>query len=67
MKTVIFKDFVEWVMKQPEDRPVDMSEIHNHSECGCLMVQYGKEVLNLECPFRCGYDNWTTNFEEGSS
>lgn len=40
---VTLKEFIEWILRQDDDHPVDMDEIRPSDPCGCLMVQYGKE------------------------
>lgn len=44
MTTIVtLKEFIEWILQQDDDRPVNMSEIRHCDPCGCVMVQYGKE------------------------
>ena len=42
------EDFVDWIMAQDDSKPVNMSEINGDCQCGCVMVQYAKEVLHME-------------------
>lgn len=65
MKKIDTKEVVKWVMEQPDDRTVDMGESHWSPEdknfnCGCVMVQYGREVLGFEESFGCGISSWFT-------
>ena len=45
-------EFIDWTLKQPNDRPLSMNEILSSDKCGCLMVQFAKEVLQIEEPFQ---------------
>jgi hypothetical protein len=40
-------DFCNWVLAQPDDRKVNMGHTKGTDDCGCLMVQYGLEVLKI--------------------
>lgn len=57
MKIVETKDILEFVMAQPDDRPVDMGNNVANAKCGCVMIDYGREVLGFE-EFACGYSAW---------
>jgi hypothetical protein len=39
MKKYIKEQLIEWMFKQPDDRPVDMSTGYNKG-CGCLITQF---------------------------
>lgn len=56
-QTVSNKDFFNWIFAQNDDKPVVMIENDFDTECGCLMVQYGKEVLKIKFS-GCGYREW---------
>jgi len=41
----------DFIMAQPDDRPVKMSTNvfhHNKDKCGCLMVEYVKDLFEVE-------------------
>lgn len=64
MKIVTHKEIINWVNAQPADRPVIMME--NYSKCpiGCVMVQYGEEILQ-EKSFGCGFFCWEKDKPDG--
>lgn len=64
MITVTKQELVDWINAQPTDRPVNMSENYSRYETGCVMVQYGKEVLQ-EDDFGCGFFCWEKNKPDG--
>jgi hypothetical protein len=44
------KEMFDYIMKQPDDRPIDMLQCNvlpNSTECGCLMVEYTKDVFGI--------------------
>jgi hypothetical protein len=54
MITITLEEIAAWAKAQPADRQVEMSHFHKYgdkwgsddehlSDCGCLMVEYGKE------------------------
>jgi hypothetical protein len=61
MTIVTKKKFQDWIKRQPDDRPVDMSHFWKSDRCGCAMVQFGQDG---HIPFwkedgrRCGAHNW---------
>ena len=59
MKIVTKKEFVNWIKEQPDDRLVDMMETCSDQPCGCVMVQYGKDVFKLDIDYIwCGGRKW---------
>ena len=42
-------------MSQPDDKMVDMTQDDSSSSCGCLGVQYAKEVLKWPDFRGCGF------------
>jgi hypothetical protein len=61
MTTVTVKDLLDFAKtKNPEDR-VNMRRNYSYSECGCLMVQYGKEKFPDLSEFGCGLRSWQAN------
>ena len=57
MKTVTVQQIKDYVLAQPDDKPVDNYQGRSCEKFGCVMVQYGKEILNLK-DFGCGHYNW---------
>ena len=60
-------EFAKWILEQPDERAVDMSETTGRSPCGCLMVQYAREVL--ECnnsDIMCGAIGFTSPVSDQS-
>lgn len=57
MKIVKEEDLLEFVMRQPDNRRVNMDNNVSDDACGCVMVDYGREVLKLE-KFGCGFSAW---------
>jgi hypothetical protein len=42
---------IDFIMAQPDDRPINMSKNlykHGEDECGCLMVEYVKDLFEVE-------------------
>lgn len=37
------KEFKEWIMLQPDERPVDMAHITMDDQYGCAMIEYAKD------------------------
>lgn len=65
MKLISRKEFVDWIMEQPDDRPVDMgSSFSSDTSCGCLMVQYGREVLRMNNYFSCGFSRFIARADD---
>lgn len=58
MTTVTKKQIIDFINSQPADRPVDMFNPNSNDRCGCVMVHYGREILNIEENFTCGYYQW---------
>jgi hypothetical protein len=47
-----FEEFRNWILSQPDDRPVNMSnngpsQKNDRTQCGCLLAQFG-ESKNLK-------------------
>ena len=58
-KTIQLKEFTDWILKVAEEspeRPINMYQNHSTDKCGCLMVQYARDELQLAC-FICGYSH----------
>lgn len=54
------QDIVDFIRKQPDDRKVSMNQTKYDDKCGCVMVQYGKEVIKK--PFtHVGWASWWTD------
>jgi hypothetical protein len=37
------EEFAQYVIDQPDDRPVNFGESYYEDDCGCLMVHFGKD------------------------
>lgn len=64
MKIVTHQEIINWVNTQPANRPVTMMENYSRCPIGCVMVQYGKEVLE-EKSFGCGFFCWEKDNRDG--
>ena len=57
--TIQLKDFVDWIFKvakENPERPIKMHQNHSTDDCGCLMVQYSREVLGKnDDRIACGF------------
>jgi len=53
-KTISPQEIINFVFAQPRERRVEMGEFNSNGLCGCVMVQYGKEVLGISKYFSCG-------------
>ena len=42
MKTYEEKELFDWMMAQPDDRPVNMTTNYFEDSCGCLLTQFFK-------------------------
>jgi hypothetical protein len=42
MKKFKFQEVIDFIKKTPDETPVDFGNSTNDSECGCLMVQFGR-------------------------
>jgi len=46
------QELIDWIMKQPKSKSVDMLQTNGRklgkNTCGCVMVQYAREVLELD-------------------
>jgi hypothetical protein len=51
-----FSDLKDFINSQPDDRLLNMDQPHSNESCGCILVHYGKEVLQLDKSFGCGLD-----------
>lgn len=49
-------DLRKWILAQPDDKAVDMREIHSYDDCGCILLQYGRN-LGFQPPFFCGTED----------
>jgi len=58
MRTVTETELAEWVLKQDPCRPVNMQQNISSQKCGCLMVQFGRDVLGFGEQFHCGVFTW---------
>lgn len=50
MKEVTFKEIIDFIFAQPDENMVNMMETDKESDCGCVMVQYGRKN-NIEFDF----------------
>lgn len=50
-----YQDLIEFINKQPDERPINMRESASSHDCGCLLVQYGRDELKLPGVWGCGY------------
>lgn len=50
MSKVTKEDLVNFINRQPDDRPINFKENKSSDTCGCLMVHYAKSL---------GYDNFS--------
>lgn len=57
MEIITKKDLIEFIMAQPDERPIKMNESTDLHECGCVMVHYGVDVLKRK-GFSCGSVNF---------
>jgi hypothetical protein len=65
MKTITKQELIDYINSQPDDKRVDMRQCSVLGNCGCVMVQYSKEILNITDPFWCGYHViYVNNFPE---
>lgn len=37
------KQMRDFILAQPDDRPINMQENKSNAPCGCIMIQYGRE------------------------
>lgn len=58
------EQFKEFIFAQDDNARIDMIESNSNYGCGCIMVQFGKQKLNLT-DFICGYSDFT-NFDSGT-
>lgn len=56
IKPITIDDMREYILNKSDDTLVDMTENLWSDPCGCLMVQYGREILGIEKP-SAGYCN----------
>lgn len=57
VKIVTAQEIRDYVLSQPDDKPLDNTNNYSNSYCGCIMIQYGKEKLGL-IDFSCGFSVW---------
>lgn len=56
MKEVTFKEIIDFIFAQPDENMVNMMEINKESDCGCVMVQYGrKNNIEFDCVGRLSW------------
>ena len=60
---VTVKQLHDYVLAQPDDKPVRNGENDANDECGCVMVQYANDVLKLPKNYACGFNNWNNKGE----
>jgi len=58
MLKVTKQEILKFIEAQPDDREVYMADNFSHRRCGCIMIHYGKEVLNIKNRFGCGFSSW---------
>jgi hypothetical protein len=58
MIKVTAQDLLEFVKSQDPDKIIDMDNNYYKTECGCLMVQYGKEKFPDVEFDACGSSGW---------
>jgi len=58
VNTIKRQDIINFIKSQPSDRKVDMNEYKSKTTCGCVMVHYGKEVLDIKDEFICSSASW---------
>jgi hypothetical protein len=56
IKPITMGDMREYILNKPDETSVNMSENLWSDPCGCIMVQYGREILGIEKP-AAGYCN----------
>ena len=61
MRIVTKQELIDFVDAQPDDRPVNFKQFYSTKDCGCLMIHFGKEVLNLTNQFWCDNFSWESN------
>jgi hypothetical protein len=54
VKDITEQEIIDFIKSQPDDRKVDFVDNLSHDKCGCVMVHYGRDVLNLK-DFACSY------------
>jgi hypothetical protein len=57
VQIVTAQQIKDYVLGQPDDKPVNNENNYSNSNCGCVMIQYGKEKLGLN-DFSCGFSVW---------
>ena len=58
VKIVTAQEIRDYVLAQPDDRPIDNYNPNSEDGCGCVMVNYGRDILKLK-KFGCGFQSWT--------
>lgn len=59
-KVIKGQEIIDFIKSQPDDREVDFREYNSDYTCGCVMVHYAKDVLNLP-NVNCGLRTFFTN------
>ena len=67
MKLISKKEFIDWILSQPDEREVDMGACINIGDlkhrCGCVMLQYFTEKMPHEV-MHCSYREFTAYDDE---
>jgi hypothetical protein len=62
MKTIPIEEFKQWIMDQPDDRPVDMDEPRGSQDCCCVMAQFARDYLHASPNLiNCGMKTFGAN------
>lgn len=60
--TVTQQQFEDFIMSQDDNREIDMKEVDCEANCGCIMIHYGKEKLNINS-FQCSFSEFSVERE----
>lgn len=70
MKIITKKELAEFIMEQPDHRLINFLEASWHNMfdpkdffCGCLLIQFAQEKLNIKISISCGFKN-INSFDE---
>lgn len=55
IKTITEQEIIDFIKSQPDDRKLNLVDNYSGDPCGCVMVQYGKDVLKIQENFACCY------------
>jgi hypothetical protein len=64
IKNITEQEIIDFIKSQPDDRAVDFADNLSHDKCGCVMVHYGRDILNLK-DFACSFTNIGTFTHQG--